>query len=299
MFRDAPRSRLVLALLVTAAVALIVLDSRAGGGPVTDTGRRAGELVFAPASSAVSAAAGPVTDLYDGLRAGPAAADRIEELERDNAELRERLRAAELDEERAQQLDELLHLSGRGGYEIVAAQAVTRVTSHGYGRTVTLDAGSDSGITADMTVVNGQGLVGRVVEVGKRTSTVMLATDVASAVGVRLEGTRKIGVAKGGSVPGGPDADLTLELFDLETPVEDGDRLVTLGSHDGAPFVPGVPVGTVEAVQMSPGALSRLARIAPVVDFAALDVVGVVVSGPAEDPRDSVLPSQPDPEEDR
>lgn len=92
---------------------------------------------------------------------------------------------------------------------------------------------------------------------------------------------------------------MTLELFDLEVPVEQGDRVVTLGSHEGAPFVPGVPIGTVEEVQVAPGALSRIARLTPAVDFAALDVVGVVVQGPAEDPRDSVLPPEPDPEGDQ
>ncbi|MEV2276733.1 rod shape-determining protein MreC [Nocardiopsis sp. NPDC049922] len=299
MFRDSPRSRLVLAVLVAAAVALLVLDSRPGGDPVTSAGRAAGEHVFAPAAAGVGWAAAPAVSFYDGLRAAPRAAERIADLEAENAELQERLVAARNDDERADQLAELLHLSGLGGYEIVPAQAVTRVTARGYARTVTLDAGAESGIRPDMTVVNGHGLVGRVVEVGPTTSTVVLATDVASAVGARLEATRKIGVVRGGTVPGGPDAELTLELFDMEAPVEAGDRVVTLGSHAGAPFVPGVPVGMVEEVQSSPGALSRLARLTPAVDFAALDVVGVVVAGPAEDPRDSVLPPRPESEGNR
>ncbi|WP_116247210.1 rod shape-determining protein MreC [Nocardiopsis sp. FIRDI 009] len=299
MFRDSPRSRLVLAVLVVAAVALLVLDSRPGPDPVTSAGRAAGEYVFTPAAAGVGWAAGPAVSLYDGLRQAPHAAERIAELEAANAELQARLQATANDGERADQLAELLHLSGLGGYEIVPAQAVTRVTARGLAHTVTLDVGTDSGVRPDMTVVNGHGLVGRVVEAGASTSTVVLATDVASAVGARLEDTRKIGVVRGGTVPGGPDAELTLELFDMEAPVEAGDRVVTLGSHEGAPFVPGVPIGTVEEVQSAPGALSRLARLAPAVDFSALDLVGVVVAGPAEDPRDSVLPPRPEPEGDR
>ncbi|MCY9785100.1 rod shape-determining protein MreC [Nocardiopsis sp. EMB25] len=299
MFRDSPRSRLVLVVLMVAAVALLVLDSRPGADPVTSVGRAAGEYVFTPAAAGVGWAAAPAVSLYDGLRQAPHAAERIAELEEANAELEARLQAVDNDEERADQLDELLHLSGLGGYEIVPAQAVTRVTARGLAHTVTLDVGTDSGVRPDMTVVNGHGLVGRVVEAGASTSTVVLATDVASAVGARLEDTRKIGVVRGGALPGGPDAELTLELFDMEDPVEAGDRVVTLGSHEGAPFVPGVPIGTVEEVQSAPGALSRLARIAPAVDFASLDLVGVVVAGPAEDPRDSVLPPRSEPEGDR
>ncbi|MBQ1080419.1 rod shape-determining protein MreC [Nocardiopsis sp. B62] len=299
MLRDSTRSRLFLAVLVVAAVALMVLDSRAGSNPVTSVARGGGELVFTPASTAVGLAAGPAATLYEGVSQGPKSAARIAELEAANAELESDLQAARLDDGRADQLDELLHLSGLGGYEIVPAQAVTRTTAQGYAHTVTIDAGTDSGIRPDMTVVSGSGLVGRVIEAGPRLATVKLATDVNSTVGARLEKTSKIGAISGGSVPGGPEADLTLELFDMEAPIDEGDRVVTLGSHDGAPFVPGVPIGTVDEVHVAPGALSRIARITPAVDFASLDMVGVVVSGPAEDPRDSVLPPKPDPKGDQ
>lgn len=299
MFRDSPRSRLLLAVLVALSVALMVLDARTGVDPVTSLARGGGELVFVPAAAGVGLVSGPAAKLYEGVSQGPGAAERIAELEAANAELESELQAARLDEGRADQLDELLHLSGLGGYEIVPAQAVTRTTARGYAHTVTIDAGTDSGIAPDMTVVNGSGLVGRVVEAGPRTATVKLATDVNSVVGARLEETSKIGAITGGSVPGGPEADLTLELFDMEAPVEEGDRVVTLGSHEGAPFVPGVPIGTVDEVEVAPGALSRIARITPAVDFSSLDLVGVVVHGPAEDPRDSVLPPKPKPEGDR
>ncbi|WP_026123055.1 rod shape-determining protein MreC [Nocardiopsis halotolerans] len=297
MFRDSRRSRVLLAVLVAVAVTLLVLDARPGGNPVTSAVRAGGELVFAPAATGVSWATTPATALHENLLGG-SDSERVAELEQANADLRDELRAARIDRERAEQLDALLGLAGLGGYEIVPAQAVTHVTARGYADTVTIDAGTDSGIHPNMTVVNGSGLVGKVIEAGPGTATVMLATDVNSAVGARMEATRKIGVVRGGTAPGGPDAKLTLELFDLQAPVKPGDRVVTLGSHEGAPFVPGVPVGTVKEVQAAPGALSRLARIAPAVDFASLDVVGVVVEGPEEDPRDSVLPPRPD-EEDR
>lgn len=299
MFRDSSRSRLVLAVLVAAALVLLVVDARSSDNPVTSVARSGGELVFAPTAAGVGHVFAPLSRAYDRFVQDPEATDRIVELEAVNAELESELQAARLDDHRSDRLDDLLHLSGMGGYEIVPAQAVTRTTAHGYAHTATLDAGTDSGIEPNMTVVNGDGLVGRVIEAGPRTATIKLATDVQSSVGARLEGTGKIGAITGGSVPGGPKSDMTLELFDMEAPVDQGDRVVTLGSHEGAPFVPGVPIGTVDEVQVAPGALSRVARITPAVDFAALNVVGVVVQGPAEDPRDSVLPPKPDPEGDQ
>lgn len=299
MLSDTTRSRLVLAVLAAIALVLLVVDARPGSDPVTSIARSGGELVFAPTAAAVGLVSGPFVRVHEGFSAGPEAADRIGELEDANAELESELQAARIDDHRAERLDDMLHLSGLGSYEVVPAQAVTRTTARGYAHTATLDAGTDSGIETDMTVVNGDGLVGRVIEAGPRTATVKLATDVDSSVGARLEESRKIGAITGGSVPGGPEADMTLELFDLEAPIDQGDRVVTLGSHEGAPFVPGVPIGTVDEVEVAPGALSRIAKITPAVDFAALDVVGVVVKGPSEDPRDSLLPPKPEPEGDQ
>lgn len=299
MFSDSSRSRLVLAVLVVAALVLLVVDARSDDNPVTSAARSGGELVFAPTAAGVGHVFAPVERAYDRFVQDPETTDRIAELETANADLESELQAARIDGHRSERLDDLLYLAGMGGYEIVPAQAVTRTTAHGYAHTATLDAGTDSGVEPNMTVVNGDGLVGRVIEAGPRTATIKLATDVHSSVGSRLEGTGKIGAVTGGSVPGGPEGDMTLELFDMEAPVDQGDRVVTLGSHEGAPFVPGVPIGTVDEVQVAPGALSRIARITPAVDFAALDVVGVVVRGPSEDPRDSVLPPKPDPEGDQ
>lgn len=299
MLRDSSRSRLTLLALVAAAVVLMALDGRTGSDPVTGSARAGAELAFAPIAGGMTRVIEPVAAVYEGIRQGPEAAERIAELEEANAELESELRSAQLDEGRAEQLDDLLHLSSLGEYEIVPAQAITHVTAQGYEHTATLDVGTDSGVEKNMTVVNGQGLVGKVIQAGARTSTVRLATDHNSSVGARLEGSGKIGVAGGARVPGAPDADLTYELFDMEARIEPGDRIVTLGSHEGVPFVPGVPIGTVEEVHVSPGALSRTMAIEPAVDRAALDAVGVVVGGPAEDPRDSLLPPKPDPEGDR
>lgn len=291
MLRDSSRSRIVLTVLMAVSLVLLVLDSRPQGNPVTAVARSGAEIVFVPVAAGVSWVAAPLARGYQAVSAAPRAAERIAELERRNTELAAQLQARDLDEARAEQLSQLLDLSGTEGYEIIPAQAVTRGTPRGYADLMTLDVGSTSGVRANMTVISGAGLVGRVIEAGPRTSTVLLITDAASAVGARLAGSRKIGVVDGtggsvGSTPG-----LRLELLDMESQVEEGERVVSLGSHEDTPFVAGVPIGTVVSVQSSPGSLSRTARIRPAVDFGALDIVGVVVSGPAG-PREPVLPDR-------
>lgn len=294
MRRDGPRPRLVLVLLVAASIALMVLDGRPGADPVTGTARAAAGAAFGPVAGAVSTAARPVADGYRTLAAAPGARARIEELEERNRALSAELAAAEQDGVRSERLDDLLHLSGLGGYEIVPAQAVTRMGSGGYAETVTLDAGTRDGVARDMTVVDGSGLVGRVVRASRSTSTVLLFTDGASSVGARMEGTRDIGAVHGRSRALDGRAPALLELMQADAPLEEGDRVVTMGSHNDAPFVPGVPLGTVTRVRETPGALTRTAEIRPAADLGSLDVVGVVVGAPEEDPRDSVLPEKPD-----
>jgi rod shape-determining protein MreC len=55
-----------------------------------------------------------------------------------------------------------------------------------FSRTVTIDAGSRAGLAPDMTVVNGSGLVGRILRVSSTTATVLLVVDADSTVGARV-----------------------------------------------------------------------------------------------------------------
>jgi rod shape-determining protein MreC len=162
--------------------------------------------------------------------------------------------------------------------------------AQGFSWTVTIDIGSRSGIQRDMTVINGEGLVGRITTVGPDTSTVLLASDPGFSVGTRMEGSGEVGFATGQG-----DGPMRVELLNGQAQVKDGDRLVTFGSENDRPFVPGVPVGTVTRVEDTPGQLTRTVLVRTFVSFTTLDLVGVVVQPPATDPRYAVLPPKPAP----
>jgi rod shape-determining protein MreC len=142
-------------------------------------------------------------------------------------------------------------------------------------------------------VLNGDGLVGRVTTVGPSTATVLLANDPDFSVGTRLEDSEELGLATGrGNNP------LEVQLMNQQADVEVGDRMVTFGSAENRPFVPGVPVGEVISVERSSGDPTRTVRVRPYVSFTQLDLVGVVVEPPRDNPRDTVLPPRPADEED-
>lgn len=290
MKRSSRRMRLVLALLVLTSFTLITLDVRAGAASPFLGVRDVVAGAFGPVQRAVAAVVRPVGSALSGIPHLAGYRGEAERLARENADLRRQLQAADLDRERVAELDRLLGLAGRGRYKVVPARVVGIGGAGGFEWTATIDVGSRDGVAPDMTVVNGDGLVGRVKMVGPFSATVLLAIDGTSAVGARLEGSLQVGTLSGhGRQP------MSLQLFDPQTKVAVGDRLVTLGSAGARPFVSGVPIGSIREVEKTSGALTRSALVTPYVDFGALDLVGVVVEPPREDPRDAVLPPRPAP----
>jgi len=290
---DSRRTRLVLGVLLVAALALITLDSRgAVAGPIGGL-RGIGGTVFGSAESLVGAVTRPVAAFFGNVTGAPASQQQIAGLQREVIRLRAELSQARLSQAQEAQLRRLLALGGRGGYRVVAANVIA--ASPGYNSSVTIDAGRDDGIKPNETVLNGAGLVGTVTSVAARTSTVLLTTDASSTVGVRLAGTGQIGAVTGtGRSRPGP-ALLRLQVFDAGAVLQPGQQVVTFGSVHGRPYVPGVPVGVITQVQASATSLTKLALVRPYADDSALGVVGVVIVPPRTNPRDSVLPPTPGP----
>ncbi|PCG82243.1 rod shape-determining protein MreC [Streptomyces sp. WZ.A104] len=286
--RDTRESRLLLVLLIAIAFALITVDIRGGEGSPVDGARHAAARVFGPVENGVAAAVNPVGNAIGAVRDSGNRHDRISTLEQENAALKARLGSDDRTNSRVRQLDAMLKNAGAGQYGIKGAQVIAIGAAQGFSWTITIDAGSDDGIRRDMTVLNGEGLVGRVTTVGPGTATVLLANDPDFTVGTRMEKTDELGFATGqGTRP------LSVQFLNGKAKVKKGDRLVTFGSSKDKPFVPGVPVGEVVRVDPSGGALTRTAYVKPYVGFTKLDIVGVVVQAPREDPRDMVLPKQP------
>lgn len=153
---------------------------------------------------------------------------------------------------------------------VVTAQVVAYGT---HGDTVAIDVGTRDGVRADHMVLNADGLVGRVIEAGHSVSTVRLAADPASSLGVRVTGTRELGTITGQGLRNGL---LRLRLLAADAKPRVGQRVETLGSAKGGPYLPGVPVGTIVRVERDADPLLTTALVRPAVRFTTLDVVGVV-----------------------
>jgi rod shape-determining protein MreC len=286
---DTRRTRLVLAVLLAAALALITVDYRDGTASPLHSLSSFGGSVFGSAEGAVSLLTSPVRQLAGG--SGSQA--KIASLQRQLAQARAELSQERLSRAQSAQLDRLLRLAGRGGYRIVAANLIA--AGPAYADTITIDAGRMDGIKANETVLNGAGLVGTVTAVSAGTATVLLTTDASATVGVRLAGTGLIGAVTGTGKSISSAGLLRLEVFSSSAQLRPGQQLVTFGSADGMPYVAGVPVGVITQVEEAGSSLMRQALVRPFVSVASIGVVGVVVAPPRTNPRDSVLPPPPAP----
>jgi rod shape-determining protein MreC len=280
---DNRRTRLVLGVLLIVAVILITLDFRDGGA---SPARNVGADIFGPVEQVTHDVTDPVASLFDSITGGPSAQSTITTLQRQNAELRAELSAAQLSQAAKKQLSQLLQMDA-GAYRIVPASVIA--AGGDFSDTVTLDAGSHDGIRPNETVLNGSGFVGTITQVSADTSTVLLANDASSVVGVQMAGG-EIGDVTGTGKSMSGSSLLRLSLFDANAVLQRGQQVVTYASVGDRPEVPGVPVGTIVSVSGSAGALTETAMVRPYVNFTALGVVGVVVQAPRHNPRGSILP---------
>jgi rod shape-determining protein MreC len=287
-------SRAVLVLLLLASFTLITLDARNGDDSPLDPVRSAVGSVFGPVENGTAAAVRPFKAVPSFFRTTGKLRKDVARLESENSQLKSRLASSSVDRARAAELDGLLATSKRTGYALVPARVVAMGPAQSFSRTVTIDAGTSAGVHADMTVLNSDGLVGRVLRATATSATVLLLVDQESVVGGRLGSSMEVGFLRGRGQVGG-EARLDLDLVDASATATENDTLVTWGSKNGAPYVAGVPIGRVAAVYSTPRQQSTRAVIEPFVDFSSLDVVGVVVRANTTSDRAVIKADAPDP----
>lgn len=279
-------SRALLVALVLACASLITLDLQGEGDSPLEPVRSAVGEVFGPVEKATTAAVRPIAAIPDFFRTRDSLEAELSSLEAENADLRSQVARSGYDRNRLAEYDGLTSASENLGQALVPARVVGIGPSQSFSRTVTIDAGSDAGVRPDQTVVNDDGLVGRVLRTTRTTATVLLVIDTGSVVGGRVGESMEMGFLRGrGDL--GAEGKLDLELVDQAEVPAKHDAVVTWGSDGGAPYVAGVPVGRVTSVYSSIRETSQRAVIEPFVDFGALDLVGVVV--PSGTPSDRAV----------
>lgn len=253
--------RFTLLLFAGASITLLVL-ARAGYPPL----ERVRTAVLDVAAPVLEVAAHPVAAFTDTV--GELAA--LSNVYSENLRLREEVERLRNWQAQARLLAQE-NAAFRGLLRAQPEPGMTYVTGRVIGdsggpfvRAVLLNAGSADGIHAGVAAVTGEGLVGRVVDAGRRSSRVLLLTDLNSRVPVVVESSRYRAILAGDNT----DTPKLGFLPELDA-VAVGDRIVTSG-HGGL-FPAGLPVGVVTEVT------ADAAVVTPYVAFRKLEYVRILL----------------------
>jgi rod shape-determining protein MreC len=242
LFIEAPSLGAKTVALLVLALLMMVVDRREGAlGAV----RQALSVAVYPLQWAVEAPFATGRWIGANLATHQALVDRNAELEerhlRDRAELQ---RDAALQAENAR-LRQLMG-SSRRLVERVAVAEVMTVDLDPFRHRLVIDKGSADGAYVGQPIVDADGVMGQVVEVGPLSAQVVLVTDASHALPVEVNrnGLRTIAVGTGDIYR------LALPYLPNNADVQEGDLLVSSGL--GGRFPRGYPVGVVREVRRDP-----------------------------------------------
>ena len=278
------RSRLLLVILLVTALFFITLDLR--GVSLTKGSRSVTQTILSPVQRTVSSIFSPVGRFFGDVKNFGKTNAQLQDEIALNKLLKSQIAMNADTKGQLAQLKAVLDLAGRGNYKVAAARVIARGSASSFSQTITIDAGSSSGIRSDMTVISQNGLVGVVKSTTSSTAIVLLTSDPSFRVGVRIARNQSVGVLSGlGSTS------YSLVLLDPSGTIKTGDILVTNGSEGNRPFVPGVPVGVVVGVDDSTASLTQTATVVSYANLNDLGVVSVILSAPTTAPRKPLLPA--------
>ena len=159
-------------------------------------------------------------------------------------------------------------------YSYLTAKVVAMDGSSWY-RIFTINAGSADGVRKNSVVINGDGLVGRILDVGPNWAKVITVIDENNDVSFQV--FRQLDLI--GILSGDGEGKITGYMLDEEASVIEGDILVTSGMEI---YPQGIPIGKISRITWDKDALLRTVEIQPAVDFTKVQKVTVIITGAAD-----------------
>ena len=205
--------------------------------------------------------------LRDVIRLNDSLQEQIDQLKIENSNLVE-------DKYELNELRELYELDQKySGYEKVGARVIGKDPGNWFS-VFTVDKGSNDGITKDMNVMAGSGLVGIVTEVGPDWACVRSIIDDSSNVSAKILSTSDNFMVTGNLLMMDQGYISFSQLVDEDEQVVAGDAVVTSDISDK--YLPGINIGYINSIETDSNNLTKSGTITPVVDFGHLDLVLIV-----------------------
>lgn len=186
--------------------------------------------------------------------------------------------ARNLERENEQLREQLGFIQRPTGSHLIPCEVIGR-DSTGWWNTARINKGRATGVAAGRAVLTADGLAGRTVSVSEHTADVLLLSDPACKVSVRMERTGVFGMVAGTGEMHGNKPLCKLSCLSLKADLRDGDEVVTAGM--GSLFPKGLLVGVLRNIRTDESGLALEADIEPAARLELLEYV--FVSATAED----------------
>ncbi|MDZ7332172.1 MAG: rod shape-determining protein MreC [candidate division KSB1 bacterium] len=167
-----------------------------------------------------------------------------------------------------ERLRELIAFKVRTPWRLIPARIVVK-GQRGPITAIVLNVGTHHGVTKNMALVTGEGLVGRIYQAGPDQSIGHILLDRNFRVSAKIQRSRVDGIVswEGGEL-------CRLNDVPKRADVQLGDAVITSGYSEIFPA--GIPIGTIVNIHDSPRALFLQIELKPSVDFQKLEEVFVV-----------------------
>lgn len=253
-------SRLALVLMIAACVGLMVVSKTAPdirsriATPVVDT--------FSPALDVLSRPVEAFTSAKDWFSSLFFIYAQNAQLRETNQRLLQWQNVALQLEAENNALRELLNYNSEEKLRFTTAKVVSD-RGGPFARTAVINVGENQGLKRHQPIVNAEGLVGRITEVGDHSAQVLLLTDINSKIPVLTADSRERAIAAGDNTSA-----LRLNYLPQDSKVTVGEKIIT--SSDGDTLPEGLTVGEVTSIE------GGVVTVKPYVSWQRLDFVSAI-----------------------
>ncbi|MFC1517343.1 rod shape-determining protein MreC [Candidatus Margulisiibacteriota bacterium] len=166
------------------------------------------------------------------------------------------------------QLRKMLRLRTRSRYLLIPAEVIGRSPENWFSY-LTLNRGSAAGLKKNLPVINEEGLVGKIVEVGPNYCKVLTITAPQSRISIMDLESRDLGIAQGRL-----HHPLKLNYIANTATVKKEDRIITSGISNI--FPKGLLVGMITKVKKEKYNVFQKVEVSPAVNFSKLHYVFIL-----------------------
>jgi rod shape-determining protein MreC len=221
------------------------------------------EIIFLSTSHYIYSTYHSFIDLKDARK-------EADELHRENAELKVKIRTLDDIVLENNRLRKLLNLTDRTSVKFVTCEVTSSDPSFVY-KNVRINQGSRNGLQPGMGVVAEEGVIGVIMRVSVDHSDVLLLVDPNSNLDVIVARNRRRGVIQGSMADS-----MQFKYLERGSSILVGDEIVTSGLTGAFPS--GILVGKVTNIRVSSDGVSQIIEVKPAVDFSDISEALVLLN---------------------